>query len=153
MAKRRDFEERYRNGDLPWDIGEHDKNLEEVLKELSIAPCSVLELGAGTGSDAVWLSKKGFVKSTRGPGGGFRLTREPDKISLLDVIEAMEGSIHLNECLIRAGYCERDNVCPVHDVWQEAQERLVGVLSGCSLADLARAGEKKLKSAGMKKRG
>ena len=60
MSKTKDFEERYREGDLPWDTGKHDKNLEQVIKEHSIPPCSVLELGAGAGSDAVWLARQGF---------------------------------------------------------------------------------------------
>ena len=60
MSKTKDFEERYRKGDLPWDTGEHDKNLEQVIKEHSIPPCSALELGAGAGSDAVWLARQGF---------------------------------------------------------------------------------------------
>lgn len=60
MSKPKDFEKRYQAGDLPWDIGERDVNLEHVLKEYSIRPCSVLELGSGTGSDAVWLAKQGF---------------------------------------------------------------------------------------------
>ena len=60
MSKTRDFEERYRTGDLPWDTGDHDKNLELVIKEYSITPCPVMELGAGSGSDAVWLAGQGF---------------------------------------------------------------------------------------------
>lgn len=60
MSKPKDFEERYKKGDLPWDTGERDKNLEQVIKEHSIPPCSVLELGSGTGSDAIWLVKQGF---------------------------------------------------------------------------------------------
>ncbi len=55
-----DFDERYRKGDLPWDTGRHDKNLELVIIEEQIAPCPALELGAGTGSDAIWLAQQGF---------------------------------------------------------------------------------------------
>jgi SAM-dependent methyltransferase len=61
MSKPKDFEDRYKKGDLPWDTGERDKNLKQVIKEQSILPCSVLELGAGTGSDAIWLAKQGFT--------------------------------------------------------------------------------------------
>ncbi|NOZ68904.1 MAG: class I SAM-dependent methyltransferase, partial [Deferribacteres bacterium] len=60
MGKTKDFEERYRKGDLPWDTGGHDRNLERIIREHSIPPCPVLEVGAGTGSDAVWLAGQGF---------------------------------------------------------------------------------------------
>ena len=60
MATPQEFEERYRNGDLPWDSGGHDSNLKEVIYDYSIKPCPVLELGAGTCSDAIWLAKQGF---------------------------------------------------------------------------------------------
>lgn len=60
MTETKDFEERYQTGDLPWDTGERDRNLEQIIGEYGIRPCSVLELGAGTGSDAVWLVKQGF---------------------------------------------------------------------------------------------
>ncbi len=60
MATPKEFEQRYQKGDLPWDQGVHDRNLEEVINDYSISSCSVLELGAGTGSDAVWLVKQGY---------------------------------------------------------------------------------------------
>lgn len=89
------------------------------------------------------LAKKGFVKSTRGPVGGFVLARNPSEITLLDVIEVMEGPIYLNVCLIRAGYCNRDVLCPVHDVWGEAQTSFIEVLKSCTFSDLAARGRKK----------
>jgi SAM-dependent methyltransferase len=64
MSKARDFEERYRTGNLPWDTGKRDKNLEQVIKEYSISSCPVLEIGAGTASDAIWLAKHGFQVTT-----------------------------------------------------------------------------------------
>lgn len=60
MSTPEDFEQRYQTGNLPWDTGSRDKHLEQVINEHGIPPCSVLELGAGTGSDAVWLAEKGF---------------------------------------------------------------------------------------------
>lgn len=45
MATPEEFEERYQTGNLPWDQGGHDKNLEEVINDYSIGACSVLELG------------------------------------------------------------------------------------------------------------
>lgn len=61
MATPEEFEERYKRGELPWDSGTHDKNLEEMIRDYSIRPCPVLELGAGTGSDAIWLAQQGFT--------------------------------------------------------------------------------------------
>ncbi len=55
-----DFDEWYRKGDLPWDTGRHDAHLELLIDTRSIPPCPVLELGAGTGSDAIWLAQRGF---------------------------------------------------------------------------------------------
>ena len=60
MATPKEFEERYKKGDLPWDSGIHDNNLEEVIRDYSIKPCQVLELGAGTCSDAIWLARQEF---------------------------------------------------------------------------------------------
>tara|TARA_B100001750_G_C15435881_1_gene560885 strand:- start:176 stop:802 length:627 start_codon:yes stop_codon:yes gene_type:complete len=48
------------NGKLPWDIGYHDKNLEKVFKDNRQESLSILELGCGTGNDAIWFAKKGF---------------------------------------------------------------------------------------------
>lgn len=58
---RPDFEERYRTGNLPWDTGRQDRHLEEIIMLYDIKPCKTLELGAGTGNDAIYLSKKGHM--------------------------------------------------------------------------------------------
>ena len=60
MDKSKEFEKRYQSGDTPWDVGEHDINLEQIIRQYDISPCKTLEIGAGTGSDAIWLSKQGF---------------------------------------------------------------------------------------------
>lgn len=85
------------------------------------------------------LGRKGFVRSQRGPDGGFVLAKKTKDISLLEVIETIEGPIYLNDCLIRDGYCPKDDVCPVHDVWKEAQKRLLNYLSEYTFEDLAKA--------------
>lgn len=82
------------------------------------------------------LSKAGLVKSRRGAKGGFELARPAEEITLRETIEAIEGPINLNICLIRPGECPRDNTCPVHPVWKEAQKKLFEVLDGKTMADL-----------------
>lgn len=89
------------------------------------------------------LSKKGFVKSYRGPEGGFLLLKAPKDISLFETIEAIEGPIHLNECLIHDGFCPRDQVCPIHDVWREAQTRFIDFLNESNFDQLAESARKK----------
>ncbi len=106
--------------------------------------CDIEEIAKSTDTPPAYLAKllqllvrKGFVRSFKGQKGGFSLARHPKDIKLLDVIEAMEGPIFLNYCLIYEGYCERDKHCPVHDVWGGAQKVLVDYLSGCSFEQLA----------------
>lgn len=83
------------------------------------------------------FNKHGLVKSYRGTGGGFILGRAADKITLLEIVEAVEGPIILNRCLIDDGACDRDAFCTVHPVWREVQEKMKAVLSNVTLKDLA----------------
>lgn len=54
------WDKRYQTGDLPWDTGEVDFHLKRFVSEHSIKPCRVLELGCGTGTNALWLAKQGY---------------------------------------------------------------------------------------------
>jgi SAM-dependent methyltransferase len=60
MSELEHWERRYREGDSPWDTGQPSSELVRVLREERIAPCRVLELGCGTGTNAVWLAQQGF---------------------------------------------------------------------------------------------
>lgn len=63
------------------------------------------------------LSKAGIVRSYRGVKGGFELARRPKQISLLDIIEAIEGPVAMNICAIDRRLCNMSNSCSVHPVW------------------------------------
>jgi Rrf2 family protein len=63
------------------------------------------------------LSKAGIVQSFRGVKGGFRLTRPPKKITLLDVVEAIEGPVAMNRCTLAGEFCSFTRTCSVHPVW------------------------------------
>ena len=84
------------------------------------------------------LSRAGILEITQGARGGYRLLERPCDISLLAVIEAMEGGIYLNQCLLREKSCERSHFCAVHQVWEEARQALRGVLAKADFATLAR---------------
>ena len=60
MADENSFKERYQAGDTPWDIGKPDSNLIRTVTTTPIKPCKALEIGCGTGDNAVWLSQQDF---------------------------------------------------------------------------------------------
>jgi len=87
------------------------------------------------------------VSSTRGTGGGFTLVKDPNEITLLDVLEAIEGQIALNVCLLNGNSCENRPICAVHEVWREAQDSLIELLKRRSFAELAEANRLKSEAA------
>jgi methyl halide transferase len=60
MAEQRDWNESYRQGNLPWDTGHTSAELERVVRQHAIRPCRALEIGCGTGTNSVWLAGQGF---------------------------------------------------------------------------------------------
>jgi Rrf2 family protein len=71
------------------------------------------------------LSIAGLLHTSRGARGGVSLARDPKEISLLDVVEAIDGPILLNDCVGGASTCTFVDECPLHPIWCEAQEKLV----------------------------
>lgn len=85
------------------------------------------------------FAKLGLVNSFRGTGGGFLLGRPAAKITLRQVVEAVEGPIIPNRCLSGDGSCEREVECTVHPVWRKVQNEIAAILDGVTLEDLAKA--------------
>ena len=84
------------------------------------------------------LTSAGLLTSARGTGGGFMLAREPDGISLADIIEAVEGPIAVTVCIDeRRNDCALDNHCQVKPHLHAVNGALRGALQGVSLATLA----------------
>ncbi|HEY4900261.1 MAG TPA: Rrf2 family transcriptional regulator [Terriglobales bacterium] len=103
-----------------------------ALVELSEAPESFLSKVLQS------MVANRLITSRRGGGGGFELAMPPDRVSVLTVVEAIDGPIHLNLCVPGASGCDRSLACAVHPVWVEARAALVKVLSGATMARLAR---------------
>ncbi len=75
------------------------------------------------------LSVAGLVRTTRGARGGVSLARPAENISLLEVVEAIDGPIFLNECVIGDGVCPLGDKCPIRPIWRDAQAALIDRLS------------------------
>ncbi len=82
------------------------------------------------------LSIAGLLHTSRGARGGVTLARDPKDITLLEVIEAIDGPIQLNECVGEDVECTFDGECPLRSVWCEAQEMLVKRLKGTNFHQL-----------------
>jgi Rrf2 family protein len=82
------------------------------------------------------LSIAGLLHTSRGARGGVTLARDAKDITLLEVVEAIDGPIQLNECVGENGTCSFDSDCPLRPVWCDAQEELVGRLKGTNFADM-----------------
>lgn len=82
------------------------------------------------------LSAAGIIRATRGARGGVALARGADSVNLLEVIEAIDGPVRLNECVTDPGVCSMNEICPVRSVWCKAQAELVERLQGTRFSQL-----------------
>jgi Rrf2 family protein len=85
---------------------------------------------------AAQLARAGILEIVQGARGGLRLIRTPDKVTLLEVVEAVIGEIYLNDCIMEHGSCKRKTACSVHIVWDRARTQLRETLREVSFADL-----------------
>jgi len=85
------------------------------------------------------LARANLVRTRQGHGGGVSLGKEPAGITLRRMVEAVEGPIHLNRCLVHAGECPRDAFCAAHPVWARIQAMLIRELEAVTARDLAEA--------------
>jgi Rrf2 family protein len=82
------------------------------------------------------LVHAGLAASQRGARGGFSLARNADEITVREVIEAVDGPIALNGCVIAPAECPRSGSCPMHEVWERTQSEMMAVLDGVHLGML-----------------
>jgi len=81
------------------------------------------------------LRRQDLVDSTRGPGGGYRLSRPPKEIPVADVILAVDEKVETTRCGGLSN-CQDDQQCLTHELWSELSERIYHFLCGISLGDL-----------------
>lgn len=100
------------------------------------------------------LSRAQLLSARRGAGGGLTLHRAAELISVLQIVEAIEGPLSLMDCTMNGNPCQRSEHCAVHDLLEETTHQLMEQLRSTSLAELlakqltadARAKRRRLKS-------
>ena len=81
------------------------------------------------------LRREGLVHSVRGPGGGYRLSRQPERISVAEIIVAVDEPVDVTRCGGK-GNCNQNSRCLTHDLWTELSRKLHDFLTERTLADV-----------------
>jgi len=89
------------------------------------------------------LVRKGLLRSRRGPGGGFWLARRADLITLRDVVGAIDGLDHFQECAVGLDRCSDETPCPLHDTFKGIRAQIHRYLEETNIAEMASAIERK----------
>ena len=92
------------------------------------------------------LQSAGLVKSCMGPKGGFCLGKPPSQVNLLEVIEAVQGPVSLNKCLMKDDACTRKPKCPVSGKLGQLQEYIESFLGGVTLDEFLKSRRPKRKA-------
>ena len=82
------------------------------------------------------LVKKGLVRSSVGPDGGYTLRKLPNEINLRDVYEAIEGEIRMVDCMDKDSICVLHDTCPQLPVWDRVQISMIKILEDTTLEDM-----------------
>jgi len=82
------------------------------------------------------LSRAGLVRSVRGYGGGVRLSRPPEKIKLLEILEAIQGTVFLYDCIKGPIDCQHEPDCKLQKVYKKAQDAMKVEFAKVALTDL-----------------
>jgi len=89
------------------------------------------------------LARKGFLRSSKGPTGGFALRRPPEDITLLEIVDANDGLAEYERCPSGITECNDEAPCGMHESWKELRSRIIGYLEGTTISDVARSLQQK----------
>src|SRR6185295_293914 len=92
------------------------------------------------------LARKGLLRSSKGPTGGFALRVPAEEVRLVDIVEALDGLTPYQQCASGLSECSDDMPCPMHDSWKALRSRIMDYLGKNTIADLAKALETKKKN-------
>ena len=93
------------------------------------------------------LARKGLLDSRRGPGGGFRLSRRPELITLRDIVAAVDSLDEFLRCVTGLPNCSDETPCPLHEIWKQMRTSLMKSFETTTLLDMVHATRRKRKTA------
>lgn len=115
------------------DLAEHDgdkpRMISQICKAQNLSPKYVSRL-------VIALRKSGMIYSIRGAGGGYKLKRKPMHITLLEIVEAMEGPISIVGCVACPKSCAKSGDCAARRTWCSLNKRIRGVFEHITLQDI-----------------
>ena len=91
------------------------------------------------------LARKGFLRSSKGPTGGFALRKPAEEITMIELVESIDGLTDYRRCPGGMTECNDDQPCGMHDSWKALRDRIMEYLERTSIAELAAARDLKVK--------
>ena len=92
------------------------------------------------------LVRDGLLTSTKGRGGGFALARTPEKITLFEIVAAVDGDQQFDQCAVGLAKCDDDQPCPMHDKWSKVRDRIEKLLRTTTLKQMSETLAQKLRA-------
>ena len=83
------------------------------------------------------LVRAGVLTSSRGPGGGYAMARDPEEVSLLEIMQIIDGADRVDRCAVGLDLCNEYAPCPLHDKFQPLRVAIRAYLEGTTLAEMA----------------
>ncbi len=112
-----------------WDGEGRFAKIREVAEAMDLPPSFTPQILGG-------LARAGLAEARAGRAGGYRLTRPPGEITLLEVVEAGEGPLAVERCPLQGGPCHWDVACALHPTWSRTADAIRDLLAGVTLAEV-----------------
>ena len=87
------------------------------------------------------LKKSNYVKSVRGPKGGHMLAKHPEKVTVGEIVELLEGGINLVDCVENPDICDRSDTCLTRGIWETATRAMYDKLNSITLSKMIKTGK------------